>query len=206
MLGMLFGLGSILGKILGHITSIHSMYTIIWNLPIPVLHMGEKAIMETLFKSKVTTIVREKGKEMIKRPVASAVLAFTWDNKILMVVQERGNFGSMLEVPAGKVDDGEESIDAGKRELEEETGFMGDGIEYIGEYFPSVGYSTEQIDCFLVRNARMEFAQRLDDGERIEIKTFRLEELEKMILDGEIKDSKTIMCLNFYKMRYPNGV
>lgn len=157
--------------------------------------------MKTLFKGKHTRVIEDKGLEMIDRPVASAVLAFDTNHNVIMVEQKRGSFGKLLEIPAGKVEVGEDPIDAGARELMEETGYKADTIEFLISYYPSVGYSNERIDVYLAQCGEISFEQTLDDGERIVIKKIDLGELENMIDEGKILDSKTIVAIGAYNRR-----
>lgn len=151
---------------------------------------------EILFKTSHTKIVKaSNGHEMVERPMAVAILALVDKNKVVMVQQERGDFGSILEVPAGKVESGEDPKDAIRRELLEETGYEADVIETLTPYYPSVGYSTEEIHCFYTENPKNTGIQRLDDNERINIKVMTIEDIYALIKDGVIKDSKTLMCL-----------
>ena len=151
--------------------------------------------MKTLFSTKKTKIIEVEGKEMIERVPASAILAFDEEGDVIMVKQSRGSFGNVLEVPAGKVDKGEDPLDTAKRELEEETGYTAKQIIPLISYYPSVGYTTEQINCYVALDIIKLGDQRLDDGERIEVVKMDFHDIVKMIKDGEIKDSKTIMCI-----------
>lgn len=151
--------------------------------------------MTTLLKTEHTEVVEVDGIEMIKRPVAVAILVLTPDDKILMVKQKRGSFGEILEVPAGKVDEGEDPEDAVRRELLEETGYRANSVKYLIDYYPSVGYSTEVIRCYSTEDVTYTGEQRLDDGERIKIVKLGPDEIHEKIRTGEIKDSKTLMCI-----------
>lgn len=155
-------------------------------------------MIETLFKSKHTEIVKEtNGHEMIQRPVAVAIMAYdSKTEEVIMVKQVRGHFGEMLEVPAGKVDKGEKPIDAVRRELLEETGYKCGKIIHLISYFPSVGYSTEEIKCYMTEELTNTSKQRLDDNEHIEVIKMSAYDVFEMIRKGEIKDSKTIMCMS----------
>jgi len=152
--------------------------------------------MKTLFKSNKTKIIEVNGKEMIERVPASAILAFDEKGDVIMVKQNRGSFGIILEVPAGKVDAGEDPLETARRELEEETGYSASDIKPLISYYPSVGYTTEQINCYVAIDIqKIKGGQRLNDNEMIEVVKFPLSTVEKMIKNGEIKDSKTIMCI-----------
>lgn len=145
-----------------------------------------------------TKIIEVDGLEMVQRPPASCVLAFSPTGNVLLCEQNRGTFGKILEVPAGKVEVGEEPHEAALRELEEETGYVGDNTEHLISYYPSVGYTTEEIHCYFVKTiGRHE--QRLDEGEKIEVVQLPLYKIEEMIENGHIKDSKTIMCVKAFR-------
>lgn len=152
-------------------------------------------LMKTLFSSKKTKIIEVEGKEMIERVPASAILAFDEIGNVIMVRQNRGSFGTILEVPAGKVDKGEDPLKTARRELEEETGYTSKQIIPLISYYPSVGYTTEQINCYVALDIRKLGDQRLDDGEKIDVVKLSFHSVVDMIKSGEIKDSKTIMCI-----------
>ncbi len=151
--------------------------------------------MKTLFSSKKTKIIEIEGKEMIERVPASAILAFDENGDVIMVKQHRGSFGTILEVPAGKVDSGEDPLETARRELEEETGYTAEEILPLIEYYPSVGYTTEQINCYVAMDVKKIGGQNLNEGEKIEVVKINIFDLNKMIANREIKDSKTLMCI-----------
>ena len=155
--------------------------------------------MNILFDSGKTKIIQvdtaDGKREMIERVPAVAILAFDENGKVLLVQQERGHFGKILEVPAGKVDEGETPYEAAMRELEEETGYVADNLVKLTMYYPSVGYTTERIFCFLATRARPLGKQRLDDEERINVYHVALEDLQRMIKMGDLADSKIMVCL-----------
>lgn len=140
--------------------------------------------------------VTVNGKTMIDRPIACAVLAYSVkEDRIIMVRQDRGTFGTILEVPAGKVDVGEKPEDCAKRELLEETGYKAETVIPLLDYYPSVGYSTEKINCYYTDTITDTGKQRLDDNERVEIVKIKMTVLIDKIRHGEVKDSKAMMCI-----------
>ena len=154
--------------------------------------------MKTIFKGTVTKVIVVEGKEMIERVPASAILAIDKYGDVIMVEQDRGFFGKILEIPAGKVEQGEDPMDTAIREFQEETGYKANTCNFLISYYPSVGYTTEQINCYYTNDITNMGLQRLDDGERIKIKNIKFDELVKMIHNGEVKDSKTIMAVFAY--------
>lgn len=158
--------------------------------------------MKELFKTKHTKIVEIEGLEMIQRVPASAILAIDDDGCVIMVEQNRGIFGKILEVPAGKVDAGETPIQCANREFREETGYKSNDMLSLNSYYPSVGYTTEEIHCFLTEEFILDGEQRLDDNERINIKKIHYEDLEELIENGYIRDSKTLMCMYMFRLKH----
>lgn len=152
---------------------------------------------KTLFFNGRTKVIEVNGKQMIERVPASAILAIDNNNNVIMVEQDRGSFGKMLEVPAGKVEQGEDPFETALRELEEETGYRGLNCTKLISYYPSVGYTTEEIHCYITNKLTLGH-QRLDDGEKVTVKLIPFKQLVEMVNTGEIKDSKTIMCVLAY--------
>ena len=95
-----------------------------------------------------------------------------------------------MELPAGKLEQGEDPFEAMKREQEEETGTTGRDYVYLGDLYPTVGYSAEIIRIWACRVAE-NISQRLDEDEFLEVERIPLEEAVEMVLRNEIPDSKT---------------
>ena len=131
-----------------------------------------------------------------------SVLPLIEKDKIILIKQYRAPVEKELwEIPAGKLDKGEDPEKGAKRELEEETGFKAGKLEQIAEFYKSPGYCTEYMYVF--RATFLEKTkQRLDDGEIIEqVKVFSLSEALKMIENKEIIDAHTIIALIYEKDR-----
>ena len=113
-----------------------------------------------------------------------------------MVKQYRYPLGeATLEVPAGKLNGpGEDNFEAGKRELLEETGAADENIEYLGEIYPIPAYTTEIIHMYLARGLSFS-SQNLDEDEFLDVVRIPFEEALKMVMDGTIKDSKTMIII-----------
>lgn len=155
--------------------------------------------MQTLYNGKHTTVIEVNGKEMIQRVPASAMLAIDSEGFVIMVEQDRGTFGKLFEVPAGKVEHGEDPLKTAERELMEETGYKASNTKHLIDYYPSVGYSTEQINCYYSDNIKNTGIPNPDEGEEIRVVNIYWKDLLEMIENGEIKDSKTIMCVLAYE-------
>ncbi|MDK2918916.1 MAG: ADP-ribose pyrophosphatase [Candidatus Petromonas sp.] len=134
-------------------------------------------------------------REIVEHPGAVAIVPITNNNKIIMVKQYRKPVEeTLLEVPAGKLEINEEPIECAKRELLEETGYKSEDLEYILSFYTSPGFSNESISIYTARNLVKDIAQP-DEDEYIEIQEYEIDELIKMIQEGNIKDAKTIISI-----------
>lgn len=138
-------------------------------------------------------------REYIKHSGAVAVIAITNDNQIIMEYQYRHPARQiMLEIPAGKLELGEDLLLAAKRELEEETGFTSNNWLQLGSCLPCIGYSTEKITYYLATNLISGHAKP-DDGEFIETVIMDIDECFNLAYSGVITDSKTLSGLMLYQ-------
>ena len=127
----------------------------------------------------------------------------TEDGKILMVRQYRNALDrETLEIPAGKLDAPDEpKITCAYRELEEETGFRSDNLEYLISINTTVAFCDEAIDIFVARNL-IPSHQHLDEDEVIDVEPWELEDLLKLIYEGKMTDGKTVAAICAYGMKY----
>lgn len=140
-------------------------------------------------------------REIIHHNGGVCILAMQ-DNKIAFVKQFRYAYGEeMFELPAGKLEKGEDSYHAGIRELEEEVGLKAESLTSFGSMYPSCGYTNEIIYLYKANNVT-KVDRHLDADEDIDVYYFTLDEVIKMISDNIIKDAKTI-CLVF---KYLNSI
>ena len=98
----------------------------------------------------------------------------------------------LWEIPAGRLDPGENPRQAAERELREETGYSAKKWTELASYYPSPGFLQEKMTVFLAQDLTEGEQQPMDD-ERIETKWFDVGELDRMIRDGEIQDGKTLV-------------
>jgi len=140
---------------------------------------------------------RKVRREMIKHPGAAAILAFDEKGRIILVRQHRFPHGYILEIPAGTLEKGESPKHCALREIQEETGYKAKGMKHLITYYPSVGYNTEAIHCF-VASGLTPVKMKLDTDEFITVKKMELPRLIKMIKSGKIIDSKTICAVMVY--------
>ena len=140
---------------------------------------------------------RKVRREIIKHPGAAAILAFDEKDRIILIRQHRFPHGYILEIPAGTLEKGESPKRCALREIQEETGYKAKGMTHLITYYPSVGYNTEAIHCF-VASGLTRVKRKLDTDEFITVKKMELTKLLKMIRAGKIIDSKTICAVMIY--------
>ena len=134
-------------------------------------------------------------REYIRHPGAVAIVPLFEDGSVLLERQFRYPAGShFYELPAGKLEPDEPSLETARRELQEETGYVAAEWRELGRVHPCVGYSNETIDFFLARKLEFKGAQ-LDEGEFLETLRLPLAEGLDWIRRGRISDTKTILGL-----------
>ncbi len=143
---------------------------------------------------------RKVTREVIEHRGAAAILAMEYD-KVLMVKQHRFPHGFVLEIPAGTLDRGESPRDCAFRELREETGYSAKKMTPLVRYYPSIGYNTEVIHCFVASGINKISNLKLDEDEIISVVKIDFKKLVKMIMTGKIIDSKTICAVLTYAIK-----
>jgi len=141
---------------------------------------------------------RKVRREIIEHGGAAAMLAIDKDKKVILVKQNRFPRGDILEIPAGTLEKGEKPKKCAFRELQEETGYKARKMTPLITYYPSVGYNTEAIHCFVASGLSQPGDLELDEDEIISVVKIPLKKLIKMILSGKIIDSKTICAVLTY--------
>ena len=136
-------------------------------------------------------------REIIKHNGGVCVLAIV-DNKVIMEKQYRYAYDEVLyELPAGKLEENEDSYIAGLRELEEETGYKALKLINYGMMYPTCGYSNEIIYLY-VAEGLSKTQRNLDEDEFIDIEYIEFDKVVDMINKGIIKDAKTICLISKY--------
>ena len=137
------------------------------------------------------------SREFIEHGGGACVL-YVKEGKVLLVRQYRYPYAeSIYEIPAGKLDKGEEPIKTAIRELEEEGGLVADELKLLYVMYPSPGYTNEKIYIYQALSAH-ETEARLDEGEYLDAEYVDLEKVKEMLANGEICDGKTIIALQAY--------
>jgi ADP-ribose pyrophosphatase len=141
------------------------------------------------------------SREYIKHPGAVAMLAVLDNGNLIMERQYRyAPQREFIELPAGKIDAGEDALLTAQRELLEETGYVAREWLHLTTVWPCIGYADERMEYYLARGL-VHQGRRLDDGEFLEVFELPLSEALKWIRLGKINDSKTIVGL-FWLEKY----
>ena len=137
----------------------------------------------------------EAVREYIRHPGAVAIVALFDDGRVLLERQYRYPLRrEFIEIPAGKLEPGEEHLDTAKRELLEETGYVAKDWRRLGLIHNAIGYSDEGIEIWVARGLELR-QQALAEGEFLEVFSLPLAEAQAMARDGRITDVKTIAGL-----------
>lgn len=136
---------------------------------------------------------RTAQRDVLRHPGAVAVVALTEDGRICLVRQYRAALDRVtVEIPAGKLDPGEDPLACAERELLEETGMRARKMAFLTTLDCAVGYSDERIHIYLATGLSLDRSNP-DADEFINVDLVRLPELIDAVLDGRIEDSKTIV-------------
>ena len=134
---------------------------------------------------------RQAIREVMRHAGAAAVVPLTDDGNVILVRQYRYPFAQvMLEIPAGKLDAGEDPLQCARRELMEETGLEAREFVSLGVYYPSVAVMDEVIHLYLARNLT-KGETNLDADEFLHVEQRPLKDVVEQVMRGEIPDGKT---------------
>ena len=138
---------------------------------------------------------KEAWREVVHHPGASAVVAIDEENRIIMEKQFRYALNDyLLEIPAGKLDAGEDPLVCAKRELEEETGIVASEWISLGTIATSPGFCNEVIHLYVAKGlSKGEI--HWDEDEYVEVERYTFDELLQCIKEEKIKDSKSLSAL-----------
>ncbi len=140
-------------------------------------------------------------REIVQHAPGAACVALDADGDVVLVRQPRPAVSaSVLELPAGLVDEGESPEDTARRELEEETGYTASRLEPLVSFYTSPGFTDELIHIFLATGLTPT-ASRPDEDEEIEVVRVPLSEALDLVLKREISDAKTVTGLLAYAAR-----
>ena len=136
-------------------------------------------------------------REIIEHSGGACVL-FVEDGKVLLVRQYRYAYGeSLYELPAGKLESGEDPKCTALRELEEEAGVRAEELKLLFVMYPTPGYTDEKIYIYQALSGK-KTSRALDEDEFLDAEYFPIETVKEMLKKGEIKDGKTLVALQAY--------
>jgi len=139
--------------------------------------------------------------EIVRHPGAAAVVPLKPDGTVVLIRQYRHAVGGFIyEIPAGKLDPGEDPLVCAARELEEEVAYRAERFELLASIFTAPGFTDEVIHIYLAKGLTPGL-QRLDEDEVLDIVEFPLDKAMSMIQSGEIRDAKSIIGLHIAYLR-----
>lgn len=149
----------------------------------------------------VDTVMLPNGhkskREVIKSKDAVGVIPVTKEGKLVLVRQYRYPARvELLEIPAGRIEIGEEPDHAAIRELSEETGYKVNRLEKLSEFFPAVGFATESMHLYYAE-VEPESGQHPDEDEFVQVKLADIVDLPQMVKDGKLRDAKTVAAVYY---------
>ncbi len=159
-----------------------------------------------VFDIKVDQIEYDSGnkgvREVILHNGGAVVVPVKDDGKIILVKQYRYPFDEFIyELPAGKLEINEDPQTCATRELTEETGFSSDRVVKLGKIYTTPGFCNEILHIYLATNLKPEKHNREEGEHGMEVYEFTLDEINSMIANGEIVDSKSISGIHYYQIR-----
>lgn len=169
------------------------------------MHLDEKTInSDIIYEGVIFTITHdtvelENGNTAVRDVLLHhggvCVIPVTDENEIFLVKQFRYPFHTTTrEVPAGKLEKGENHAECGRRELLEETGCTCDEYIYLGEMLPTPAYNSEVTHIYMARGLHFE-KQNLDPDEFLDVEKIPLAEAVQLVMDGKIRDGKTQIAI-----------
>ncbi len=169
------------------------------------MHLDEKTVSsEQIFDGKIVKLFVDKAeledgkvvtREVIKHPGGVCVLPLDDEGNVLFVRQFRYPHKKVLpEIPAGKLEYGENHHECGLRELKEETGCTCDRYDYLGCLIPTPAYDSEVIHMYLARGLHYG-EKKPDEGEFLDVERIPLQNAAEMVMNGDILDAKTQIAI-----------
>jgi ADP-ribose pyrophosphatase len=141
-------------------------------------------------------------REIVEHNGGAVAVAITNDGKVVLVRQFRKALErAVLELPAGKIEKGEEPLETIIRELKEETGYTAGNIKFLTAFNPSVGYTNETLYIYIATDL-IPGETNFDENEAMDILEVDFEEVHNMVVRGEISDGKTMLGILLAKNHF----
>lgn len=177
-------------------------------------HFEKTLESHVVYQGRVITVTRDTAlledgttalRDVVHHHGGACILPYYEDGTICMVRQFRYAMQQELwELPAGKLEAGEDPFEAAKRELEEECGVTADEYIPLGCIYPTVGYDSEKIHIWIARGLHAT-RQHLDEDEFLDVHKLPFDQVLQMVLDNTIRDSKTVAAVLRYALMRGQG-
>ncbi|MBM6619963.1 NUDIX hydrolase [Bacillus suaedaesalsae] len=167
---------------------------------------------QTIFQGRVIDLIVEEvqlpdgktsNREIVKHPGAVAIIPITAEGKIILVEQFRKALErSIIEIPAGKLEKGEQPEHTAIRELEEETGYNCKSLTHLISFYTSPGFADEIIHLYIAEGlTKKQDKLDLDEDEFVEVMEVSLEEAVQLVKEQKIYDAKTAYAIQYLQMK-----
>ncbi|GAE36856.1 NUDIX domain-containing protein [Halalkalibacter akibai] len=174
-------------------------------------HLYEKTTKtKDIYKGKIIDLHLEEvelpngkmsSREVVKHPGAVAIIPITETGELVLVRQYRKALDKVIiEIPAGKLEPGEDPLESAKRELEEETGYKSEKLDFIVSFYTSPGFANELIYMY-VTDTLIKGVSHTDEDEFLDVLEVSLDEALEMVKDQRIHDAKTAYAIQYLQLR-----
>ncbi len=171
-------------------------------------HLNETTLeSQLIFEGRILHVEKDKVqledgsqafREVVRHPGGVCILALTDQEEVLFVRQFRYPHSTVtMEIPAGKLEYGENPEECGKRELLEECGCTADEFTYLGKLFPTPAYCSEVIHMYLAKGLHYG-SQSLDSDEFLDVEKIPFDKAVRLVLSDAVPDSKTQIAVLRY--------
>lgn len=173
------------------------------------MHEEKTLQTQTIFSGRtislqVETVCLPNGltatREIVRHPGSVAIMAII-NGRMLVIEQYRKTVGrTLLEIPAGKLEHGEDPATAARRELQEETGFRCGALRLLTSFYTAPGFADQVLHLFVAEQL-VQGDSAPDEDEYLTVSTITLEEAERYVTEGRIADAKTLLAIYLWKLQ-----
>ncbi len=175
------------------------------------MNLEEKTLKRnTIFEGRIVKLYvdevqlpdgKTSTREIVEHPGAVAVIAITDEGKLVLVEQFRKPLErTLVEIPAGLIEEGEDPQETAKRELGEETGYTCRSIKYVTSFYTSPGFCDEVIHLYFAEGLKKDSRLQLDEDEFVDVLEVTYDEALQLMKEKKIYDSKTVYALQYWKI------